>query len=227
MGVAVATLLYLLQLTSPSLPVGAYSYSEAIETLVNQEIIYDALTLEQWIAGELKWGSIRIDVALISKIYKDKDIELDYWNSWLSAIRETQELREQSHQMGFSLLHLINILEPSLSKKLRDRLGEEDVNFALVFGVLAAHWQIPLEDTILGYLHSWTNNLVGAGLKLIPLGQSQAQKILLSLAPVLIDTAQSISSLENEEEDLPYSCSWGLSLASMQHANLYSRLFRS
>jgi len=217
-----STLLYLLQLASPSLPVGAYSYSEAIETLVSQEKITDAVTLERWIRAELKWGSIGLDVAIISRLYSDSS-RLDYWNSWLSAARETQELKEQSHQMGFSLLRLINTIEPTLASQLNKQLNQEEVNFAITYSALASYWQIPVEDAILGYLHSWVSNLVAAGLKLIPLGQSEAQKILLSLAPNIIDKAQYILTAK----ELPYSCSWGLSLASMEHANLYSRLFRS
>jgi urease accessory protein len=217
-----STLLYLLQLASPSLPVGAYSYSEAIETLVSQEKITDAATLERWIRAELKWGSIGLDVAIISRLYSDSS-RLDYWNSWLSAVRETQELKEQSHQMGFSLLRLISTIEPTLASQLNEQLNQEEVNFAITYSALASYWQIPVEDAILGYLHSWVSNLVAAGLKLIPLGQSEAQKILLSLAPNIIDKAQYILTAK----ELPYSCSWGLSLASMEHANLYSRLFRS
>jgi len=217
-----STLLYLLQLASPSLPVGAYSYSEAIETLVSQEKITDAITLESWIRAELKWGSIGLDVAIISRLYSDSS-RLDYWNSWLSAVRETQELKEQSHQMGFSLLRLISTIEPTLASQLNEQLNQEEVNFAITYSALASYWQIPLKDAILGYLHSWVSNLVAAGLKLVPLGQSEAQKILLSLAPNIIDKAQYILTAK----ELPYSCSWGLSLASMEHANLYSRLFRS
>jgi len=217
-----STLLYLLQLASPSLPVGAYSYSEAIETLVSQEKITDAATLERWIRAELKWGSIGLDVAIISRLYSDSS-RLDYWNSWLSAVRETQELKEQSHQMGFSLLRLISTIEPTLASQLNEQLNQEEVNFAIAYSALASYWRIPLKDAILGYLHSWVSNLVAAGLKLIPLGQSEAQKILLSLAPNIIDKAQYILTAK----ELPYSCSWGLSLASMEHANLYSRLFRS
>jgi urease accessory protein len=217
-----STLLYLLQLASPSLPVGAYSYSEAIETLVSQEKITDAATLERWIRAELKWGSIGLDVAIISRLYSDSS-RLDYWNSWLSAVRETQELKEQSHQMGFSLLRLISTIEPTLASQLDEQLNQEEVNFAIAYSALASYWQIPVEDAILGYLHSWVSNLVAAGVKLVPLGQSEAQKILLSLAPNIIDKAQYILTAK----ELPYSCSWGLSLASMEHANLYSRLFRS
>ncbi len=216
------SLLYLLQLVSPSLPVGAYSYSEGIETLVTQEKVRDAATLQQWLEGELNWGSIRLDAAIVLRSYQENT--LDYWNQWLSAVRETEELRAQSHQMGYSLLRLIASLEPLLHQRLLTSLKESQVNFAVIFGALAAHWQITPTEAILGYLHSWANNLVGAGLKLIPLGQTQGQKILISLQPTLIKTVQEILTIQDESM---YSCSWGLSLASMAHSTLYTRLFRS
>ena len=217
-----STLLYLLQLVSPSLPVGAYSYSEGIETLVTQGKIHNAQTLQQWLEGELKWGSIRLDTAIVCRAYSNNT--LDYWNQWLSAIRETHELREQSHQMGYSLLRLIATLEPVLYESLLFNLKDDFVNFAVIFGSLAKHWQITPQDAVLGYLHSWANNLVCAGLKLIPLGQTQGQKMLISLQPTLTITSLEVLSLQ--DEDL-YSCGWGLSLASMSHASLYTRLFRS
>jgi len=217
-----SSLLYLLQLVSPSLPVGAYSYSEGIETLVTENKIKNALTLQDWLEGELNWGSIRLDTAIVLRSYSQNS--LDYWNQWLSAVRETQELRDMSHQMGYSLLRLIASCEPVLHQRLIIELSDSPVNFAVIFGALAGYWQIPLPDTILGYLHSWANNLVGAGLKLIPLGQTEGQKILITLQPTLLKTRQEVLTIEDEEL---FSCGWGLSLASMTHANLYSRLFRS
>jgi len=217
-----SNLLYLLQLVSPSLPVGAYSYSEGIETLVSQNKIRDAASIQTWIENELTWGSIRIDTAIMVRSYLKKD--LCYWNLWLSAVRETQELKDQSHQMGYSLLRLIATLEPDLYQNLLKVLEDNEVNFALIYGALATHWHIPIKDAILGYVHSWVNNLLSAAIKLIPLGQSEGQKILFSLNSSMVKAVEEILILDGD--DL-YCNAWGLSLASMNHAKLYSRLFRS
>ena len=219
---SMSSLLYLLQLVSSSLPVGAYSYSEGIETLVSQGKIKDQFSLQDWLIGELRWGSIRLEAAMVVRAYAGN--KLDYWNDWLSAIRETQELKNQSQQMGYSLLRLLASLEPDLYKRLTIQLLNSEVNFAIVFGALLAYWKIPIQDGLLGFLHSWANNLVSAGLKLIPLGQTEGQKILLSLQPVILENGQTILNLA--DDDL-YSCGVGLSLASMAHAELYTRLFRS
>ena len=94
----------------------------------------------------------------------------------------------------------------------------------MAFGVAAQFWHIDLQAALLGYLQSWVTNLIGAGVKLIPLGQTAGQQILLSLSSSLIPSAQDI--LQLTDDDLS-GCTWGLSLASMHHESLYSRLFRS
>ena len=88
----------------------------------------------------------------------------------------------------------------------------------------AQYWQIDRETAISAYLHSWVTNLIGAGVKLIPLGQTAGQQLLWQLQGEIDRLSLNIPTLN--DKDL-YACSWGLSLASMQHETLYSRLFRS
>lgn len=222
-------LLLLLQLCNSSLPLGAYSYSEGLETLVEEKLITSADTLNQWLVNELKYGSIRVESALLLRSYacylKQDLAGLFYWNNWLSATRETQELRQQSWQMGKSLLRLIPTLisnNPQLESLIKN--FDSPCNYAIAFGILTAHWQIHPEEVLLGYLHSWLTNLVNVGVKLIPLGQTQGQKLLLNLNRIILENSQEIMTLQ--DDDL-YSCSWGLSWASIKHETLYSRLFRS
>ena len=219
-------LLHLLQLTSPSLPVGAYSYSEGLETLIEQEIIQNPQQLQQWLSNELSFGAIRLESAVCIRAFhaaQNKDWEkVHYWNHWLSATRETEELRLQSWQMGESLLRLLRKLQPELPSELFDRASS--YNFAIAFGVAAANWQVDPNSVVLGFLHSWTSNLVTAAVKLIPLGQTQGQQVLWKLYPVI--EAASSESRDLADEELG-SCSWGQAIASMQHETQYSRLFRS
>ena len=149
-------------------------------------------------------------------------VSLGYWNHWLSAARETEELRQQSWQMGRSLMRLLLELQPQLAYAI-DAVGSP-CNYAIAFGVAAAHWKISPSDAILGYLHSWATNLITAGVKLIPLGQTSGQKLLLDLNTNLICATKEILVLE--DNDLS-SCGWGLALASMAHETQYTRLFRS
>ena len=220
------TLLSLLQLASPALPVGAYSYSEGLETLVDQEIITNQDNLWSWLEEELCYGAIRLEAAIMLRAYQsfsNQDIEtLIYWNNWLSAARETEELRQQSWQMGQSLLKLLIDLQPQL-KSLISKINSP-CNYAIAFSIAAAYWQIDKQTAIMTYLHNWATNLINAGVKLIPLGQTAGQKLLFSLRHLILQTTEKILTLR--DEDLR-SCGWGLALASMNHETQYTRLFRS
>ena len=219
-------LLRLLQLASPLLPVGSYSYSEGWESLISQGIINDRVTLQVWLERELQTGAIQIEAAMMDRAYlagsQRNTTKLQYWNQWLSAARETEELRLQSWQMGGSLAKLAIELTPSIQPLIAPMTLP--YNYAIVFGIVAQSWQINRQTTIAAYLHSWATNLIGAGIKLIPLGQTAGQKLLWQIQPEIDLLTQTIPTLT--DEDL-YACSWGLSLASMQHETLYSRLFRS
>jgi urease accessory protein len=229
------SLLRLLQLASSTLPVGAYSYSEGLELLVETQRLPSAALLQDWMTQEIRYGSIRLEASMMLRAYRataaQDSISLLTWNHWWSAARETEELRLQSWQMGRSLLRLFLDLEDPVQSgtvnktwpALRE-LFEQECNFAIAFGLVAAAWHIEPTAALLGYLQSWATNLTSAGIKLIPLGQTAGQQLLLNLEGEIQDAVQSISQLSDEALE---SCGWGLSLASMAHETLYSRLFRS
>lgn len=216
-------LLHLLQLASPALPVGAYSYSEGLELLTDTGQIHDSTSLQHWLVQELQYGAVRLEAAIMLRAYDAASTQnyptLQKWNHWLSAAKETAELRQQSWQMGGSLLRLLHEIQPS-----SQNICQVPCNFAIAFGLAAAVWQIDRQANLLGYLHSWATNLVTAGIKLIPLGQTAGQQILVDLHTNLSEAASAITLLQDEELT---SCGWGLALASMAHETQYTRLFRS
>jgi urease accessory protein len=220
-----SSLLTLLQLTSPALPVGAYSYSEGLESLVEGRWITNENQLQQWIVESMQTGSIGLEAAILLRAHRAgvaKDGEqLSHWNNWLTATRETAELQKQSWQMGRSLLKLLGDLHGPTALPLLD--GEE-CNFAIAFAIAAVLGGIDEQTTLLGYLYSWASNLVSAGVKLIPLGQTAGQRLMLGLQGPIGENLERIMVLPAEQL---YSCSWGLALASMAHETQYSRLFRS
>lgn len=219
-------LLCLLQLASPALPVGAYSYSEGLETLVENGTIANHTNLKHWLEAELRYGAIRLEAAIMVRAYQSVKVgdfkALSYWNMWLSAARETEELRASSWQMGRSLIQLLGKLLPQIMP-IVNGVGNP-CNYAIAFGIAAAHWDININAALLGYLHSWASNLVTAGVKLIPLGQTVGQQLMLELQGLLSAAAVEILALEDDKLGC---CSWGLSLASMMHETQYTRLFRS
>jgi urease accessory protein len=226
--------LALWQLISPTLPVGGFNYSEGIEWLVETGTINDIHTLQDWLAHELDQGSIWVETAIMARAYRavtpqtaDTGIDhktLHYWNQWLTATRETRELRQQSWQMGRSLRKLLLDLSPDTQFLFAFDSPSAPCHYAIAFGLGAAFWHIELHQATLGYLHSWVNNVISAGVRLVPLGQTEGQRLLFNLMPDLIRQTERILRLKDNEL---YSCSWGLSLASMGHETQYSRLFRS
>jgi len=236
------SLLYLLQLTSPALPIGAYSYSEGLEALSQQGLLPDVDALETWMTQELRYGSIRLEASMLPKVYEAADAAdletIISCNQWLSALRETEELRQQSWQMGQSLQQLLTQLDPAFGPLLPMR----PCNVAIAFAVAAARWHLSPYETVVGYLYSWMTTGVSAGVKLIPLGQTAGQQLQQRLYPDIEAAARMVLTTSDswwdwtsddsaERADLHSGCqqisSWGLSLASMTHETLYSRLFRS
>ncbi|MEM8614360.1 MAG: urease accessory protein UreF [Cyanobacteria bacterium P01_H01_bin.105] len=217
-------LLKLLQLTSPALPVGAFSYSEGLETLVVQGHLADVDGLQSWLVQELRYGGVRLEAAIAARAHchYQNPKQLAYWNQWLTASRDTAELRQQSWQMGRALVRLATKLHPEL-QPIFTACGTP-CNFAVAFGLVAAHWQMDVYTMVLGYLQSWAANLIGAAVKLVPLGQTDGQSCLLTLIPELSQTAEQIVHLADDEL---YVSGWGGAIASMQHETLYTRLFRS
>ncbi|PSO47082.1 MAG: urease accessory protein UreF [Cyanobacteria bacterium SW_9_44_58] len=230
------TILKLLQLSSSALPLGAYSYSEGLETAIEQDQIRGKEDLRQWLSDELSYGAIRLETALMLRGYRcwaTQDLDsLSYWNQWASAVKETSELREQSWQMGNTLTRLLLSLETvrresnqgSWDLEQGINLMGKPCNYAIAFGMGAAHWQIDEHSAVLGYLHSWATNLMNAGVKLIPISQTLGQQLLLQLHPEMESATTTILNLRDDEL---YTCSWGLGLAGMQHEIQYTRLFRS
>lgn len=216
----------LLQLASPSLPVGAYSYSEGLEVLREQNRLNTAQELRHWFEMELRYGSIATEGAVLVRAYQgvqSQDLQtLRHWNQWWSAWRDTEELRNQSWQMGRSLVRLGGALDPNLVPYFQ-ACGEV-CNFVIAFATIAAVWNLPLPSVVSAYLYSWLSNGINAGVRLIPLGQTIGQQILLGLHPCLEYATH--KALTQPDHELG-GWSHGVGMISSQHEYLYTRLFQS
>jgi urease accessory protein len=231
-------LLRLLQITSPALPVGAYSYSEGIEYLCSNGTIQTEAELYEWLKRELSFGFVTNEAAIAFRAHQamiSEDISaLCYWNNWFSATRETEEVRLASWQMGQSLIKLwlqlptiqipSNLLISDFLPKAKDNSDGQGCNYAIAFGIVAASLGISPSNTTTGYIYSWLSNLVSAAVRSVPFGQTNGQKIIFSLSTDVLTSSQSaLQRLNNELE----WCGWGTSLACANHETQYSRLFRS
>jgi urease accessory protein len=219
----------LLQLASPALPVGAYTYSQGLEWAVEAGIIRDEATAGRWIADLLEHGIGRFEAPLVAALmaaWAAGDLaEVDSLNVEFLASRESAELRAETAQMGFSLRRLLRDLrDDGLAPVAQAVEAWPDVAFPTVWAGIAAAWRIDPEAALTAYLWSWAENQVMAALKAVPLGQAAGQRLLAGLGGqiplVAVDAGKRPKT------------GWanftpGFAIACARHETQYSRLFRS
>ena len=221
-------LLRLLQLASPALPVGAYSYSQGLEWAAECGVVRDETTAGDWIAEVLRTGVGRFEAPLLARAMAaanaDDRGQLAALNERFVASRESSELRNETLQMGHSLRILLDALE-DVPKTERNRLREIDaLSFPVVWGCIAATWGIPPPQAVTAYLWAWAENQVMAAVKIVPLGQTAGQRLLLRLGMLVEQVAA--AALELDEADWS-NFAPGFAIASCRHETQYTRLFRS
>jgi urease accessory protein len=215
----------LLQLASPSLPVGAYSYSQGLEAAVEAGIVRDAKSASTWIGDVLAISLANMEAPIFLRLaaaWEAGDIgSVQRWNAEFIASRETAELRAETLQMGYSLRTLID----SLGVENAGDLGAfEELAYPTAFTFAVAAWKIDAREALTAYLFAWIENQVLASLKCVPLGQTDGQRVLLDLAGRIPATVEAAAALG--DEDLA-SLAPGLALLSARHETQYSRIFRS
>lgn len=217
--------LRLYQLISPTLPIGSFTFSQGLEWAVEAQWVHDRQSLEHWLDGLLTHSVATLELPVLLRLQQaleDAD-ELTFirWCNTLLASRETSELRAEERQRGAALSKLL----PSLGIELPTGLHSAITSTQLAGVALAANaWKIAPQKACSGYTWSWLENMVMAGVKLVPLGQTHGQQILYKLAakiPAAVTTAMAA------DDALVGSATPALAIASSQHEAQYSRLFRS
>ena len=215
----------LMQLVSPSLPIGSFTYSQGIEWAVECGWIDSAETLGDWVEDQLMTTILHLDLPVLQRLYaaarKGDAGMLETWSQFLLASRETAELRQEEISRGRALADLIVALGVPNAAAWKPLLASCQ---AAGFATAAAGWQIPYSDAAGGYAWSWLENLVLAAVKIIPLGQTEGQQLLMRLAERLPEAVE--RSLVIEDEMIGAS-NPALAIASSRHETQYTRLFRS
>jgi urease accessory protein len=231
---AEAARLRLYQLVSPALPVGAFSYSEGLEVLVQGGRLGDASGLRAWLEAELERGALRLEAAALPRLMQLLALwqeragrndpaaaasrgELLDLDGWLLAQREAAEVRAQQRQMGGSLLQLLRDLGHPLPEPM-------PLAWPAAFAWAGQALAIPAAPLVEAYLYGWVANQLSAAVRLVPLGPTEAQRLQLHLVPLI---AQQASQLADADPGTLWSGAVGAGLAQLGHADLYSRLFRS
>ena len=205
------SLVRLLQLASPALPVGAYSYSQGLEAAIEAKLVFDASTAEAWIADVLELSVARMEAQVLRAQIGSPTQER---NDFFVATRETAEMRAETLQMGQSLSRLLG--------DLGIPVPIQNPAFPTAFAIAVRHWHVEPREAVVAYLWSWLENQVMAAVKAVPLGQTAGQKILLALGERL----EALATLELPEANWT-NLAPGLAHLSAQHETQYSRLFRS
>lgn len=211
-----ASLSRLLCFASPAFPTGGFAYSHGLEWAIEARDVTDALTLSAWIATLLSDGSGRTDAILLRHAHR-----------FANSLLELADLAERAAALSPSRERQMETLAQGNAFAASARAwggSAADAAYPIAFGSFASRQQISEDAACIAYLSAWTGNLVSAGIRLIPLGQSDGLSLLAGLQSVLLHTAA--QSRSAALDDIGSAC-FRADLAAMQHETQYSRMFRS
>jgi urease accessory protein len=226
-ALAPSSLLQLLWLASPALPVGSFSYSEGLEAAVDVGCVRDAETAAEWLTQQLHLTLARSELAVVAQALRawssGDAAHVEALNHWLLQTRESAELRLQTEQMGRSLREWLRKL-PQADTAALDFAAGIDPSYPVMFALAASGSGAPEREVLLAYAFGWAENLMQAALKAVPLGQTAGQTILARLADEIPAAVEHALALPEGERQ---AFSPMLAIFSSKHETQYSRLFRS
>jgi urease accessory protein len=222
------SLLQLMWLASPALPVGGFSYSEGLEAAIEAGLAHDEASTGRWLQDQLTLALGRADLAVVARAFQawqradlTRALEL---NDWVRQTRETSELRQQAEQMGRSLQDWLRQRHPDDPRVAALGAFRPAPTWPVSFALAAVHTGAPLREALLAHAFGWAENMVQAALKAVPLGQSAGQRILGALSRAIPDVvAGAIAQADSERQAFTPL----LAILSARHEAQYSRLFRS
>ena len=221
------SLLQLMWLASPALPVGGFAYSEGLEAAVESGLVDSEASSSDWLVDQLHLSLARSDLAALAKAigaWRRRDMDhVRELNHWMLQTRESQEMRAQTAQMGRSLMEWLRHHNTASPEDI-EACAQMQPTYPIAFALAAAATQAGVRDALLAFAFSWAENMMAAAIKSVPLGQSAGQRILSRLAdemPAVVEQAMGLKDSARQ------AFTPMLTILSAQHETQYSRLFRS
>jgi urease accessory protein len=222
-----ASLLQLIWLASPALPVGGFSYSEGLEAAIEAGHVHDEASAAAWLLDQLHLGLGRSELPLLANAiaaWRAHDAaRIAELNAWVLATRETSELKRQSEQMGRSMLDWLRQRAPD-DPHIDTLAALTPPTWPVAFALAAAQSGAEPREALLAFGFGWAENMVQAALKSMSLGQAGGQRILGSLATALPAVVEVAITLPDDQRQ---AFTPMLAILSSLHETQYSRLFRS
>jgi len=219
----------LLAWLSPAYPIGGFSYSNGIETAIEEGFVINRPSLVAWLQTVLGAGTGRVDGALFAAAWRAA--EAKDWQAFdavaerAAAWRGTSEMALESRQQGGSFLSITRTAWPHPDLDAAHERLNGEIALPVAVALAAAAHGIALEAALEGYLHAFIANLISAAVRAVPLGQSDGQIALASLEGAVqkaVETALAVTDLDEVGTATPL-----LDWCSMRHETQYTRLFRS
>jgi urease accessory protein len=220
------TLYRLMAWLSPAYPVGAFSYSSGIEWTVESGDIKDAGTLKDWLATMLSDGGGFCDAVLFAHAYRAVEDEGELRNvaELAAALAPSKERHLETTAQGNAFVEATRAAWPCAALDRLKQSWDGPIAYPVAVAVAAAGHDIPLGAALAAFLQALVANWVSAGVRLVPLGQTDGQRVVAALEPAVAATAQ--RALVTALDDMGASA-FRADLASLRHETQYTRLFRS
>jgi urease accessory protein len=227
-GPHTAALYRLMTWLSPAFPVGAFSYSGGLEWAVEAGDISDAATLERWLAVMIRDGSAFCDAVFLAHAHRaarsGDDAALAAVAELAAAFTSSRERFLETTAQGRAFFETSRAAWPCAALDRLAAAWDGPLAYPIAVGVASAGHGIPVAPALAAYLQAAAANLVSAGLRLVPLGQTDGQRVIARIEPLIAATVERALACPLEEVG---GAAFRADIAGMRHETQYTRLFRS